>query len=180
MAKGKGTNSATGASAPEDATPRTFDSAQVGLGVDMVDIARMEAIIARTPAFLSIFSADERAYCDAKNRPAIHYATRFAAREAVCKALGTGFAQGIRPQDIEVCRATSGKPFVRLHGQAADVAAQRGVVALPISLSYTHTEAVACAMAITEASRAAEAARKDPMEELAKQFKAARAMLDEL
>ncbi len=168
--------------APSAATvaSATFDDGRVGLGVDVVEIDRIEGILQRTRAFRSLYSEEEQAYCDSKSRPAIHYATRFAAREAVCKALGTGFAEGVRPQDIEVCRAANGRPFVRLHGLAAEVAAQKGVLSLPISLSYTHTEAVACAMAITEASKAAEDARKDPMEELAKQFKAARAMLDDM
>ena len=156
------------------------DENQVGLGIDVVEIARIEAIIARTPAFLEIFSDEEREYCNAKARPAVHYACRFAAREAVCKALGTGFAFGIRPQDITVSRISTGRPVAHLAGRAAEVAAELGVLELPISLSYTHTEAVACAMAITEKIRAAEALRKDPMEELAKQFKSARAMLDEI
>ncbi len=163
-----------------EAHAQTFDDSRVGLGIDVVDIARIEQILARTPAFFSLFTDEERAYCDSKRRPAAHYATRFAAREAVCKALGTAFANGVRPQDIEVCRTTNGRPFVRLTGQAAAVAEARGVLSLPISLSYTHTEAVACAMAITEASKLAEQERKDPTEELAKQFKAARAMLDDL
>ena len=156
------------------------DESRVGLGIDVVDIARMEAIIARTPAFLSIFSDEEREYCDGKSRPAVHYACRFAAREAVCKALGTGFAFGISPNDITVLRTSTGRPVVRLAGRAAQVAAELEVLELPISLSYTHTEAVACAMAITRGSKTAEALRKDPMEELAKQFKAARAMLDDM
>ena len=156
------------------------DDTTVGLGLDVVEISRIEGIIERTPAFLTIFSEEERAFCEAKARPAAHYAARFAAKEAVVKALGTGFAQGVAPRDIEVDRTSAGRPFVRLSGRAAEVAATLGVVDLPISLSYTHTEAVACAMAITEKSRAAEALRKDPMEELAKQFKSARAMLDDL
>lgn len=156
------------------------DESQVGLGLDVVEIARMEAILARTPAFKGIFSEEERQYCDAKARPAAHYACRFAAREAVCKALGTGFSQGVKPQDIEVCRTGAGRPYVRLSGRAAEVAAELGITDLPLSLSYTHTEAVACAMAITKASTVAAALRRDPMEELAKQFKSARAMLDDL
>lgn len=152
----------------------------VGLGLDVVEIARIRTILARTPSFLKIYSDDERAYCDAKADPAVHYATRFAAREAVCKALGTGFAEGVRPHDITVGTAASGKPFVRLTGNAARIAAERGVLELPLSLSYTHTEAVACAMAITRESTRAAAARKDPMVELTRQFKDARAMLDEL
>ena len=156
------------------------DDNQVGLGIDVVDVARIEAIIARTPAFLEIFSEEEREYCDSKTRPGVHYACRFAAREAVCKALGTGFALGVSPKDITVGRTSTGRPFVRLNGRAAEVAAELEVLELPVSLSYTHTEAVACAMAITRGSKTAEALRKDPMEELAKQFKSARAMLDEM
>lgn len=152
----------------------------VGLGLDVVEISRIAAVLDRTPGFKRIFSADEQAYCESKANPAVHYATRFAAKEAVCKALGTGFAQGVRPADIEVCRTSSGRPFARLSGGAARKAAELGVLELPISLSYTHTEAVACAMAITADSVQAAAARKNPMEELTRQFKETRAILDEM
>lgn len=154
---------------------------QVGLGVDIVEIARMKRILERTPRFRTrVFSEEERAYCDATVAPEVHYATRFAAKEAVVKALGTGFSQGIGVRDIEVKRTSKGRPYVALTGRAKEVARELGVRELPISLSYTHTEAVACAMAITEESVRASQERKDPMEELAKQFKEARAMLDEI
>lgn len=154
---------------------------QVGMGVDVVEIARMERILKRTLRFAQrVFSPDECAYCDSKAHPEVHYATRFAAKEAVLKALGTGFSEGIGVRDIEVKRTSKGRPYVRLSGKAHEVAQQKGVRELPISLSFTHTEAVACAMAITEASLAAAEKRKDPMEELAKQFKEARALLDEM
>ena len=141
----------------------------------------MRAILARTPSFARrVFSQAECDYCDAKPSPEIHYATRFAAKEAVVKALGTGFSQGIGVRDIEVRRTAKGKPYAVLSGRAREVARERGVRELPISLSYTHTDAVACAMAITESSVQAAEKRIDPMEELAKQFKEARGMLDEL
>ena len=156
-------------------------SDQVGLGVDIVEIERVRAILRRSPAFARrAFSEEERAYCDAKANPEAHYATRFAAKEAVLKALGTGFADGIGPRDVEVRRTKRGKPYVVLSGRAREVACAQGVREVPVSLSFTHSEAVACAMAITQDAQAAAKKREDPMEELAKQFKDARALLDEL
>ena len=96
------------------------------------------------------------------------------------KALGTGFRDGVDVRDIEVVRDKLGKPSAKLSGRAAELARELGVRSLSISLSYTHAEAVACAMAITEDSVRAAEGRKDPMEELAKRFKEARSMLDEL
>ena len=96
------------------------------------------------------------------------------------KALGTGFADGIGVRDIEVQRARSGKPIAKLSGRALEIATMQGVRDLTISLSYTHTDAVACAMAVTEAAARASEKRKDPMEELARQFKETRSILDEL
>ena len=154
---------------------------QVGLGIDLVQIERMERILERTPSFArKVFSEAECAYCDGCASPATHYATRFAAKEAVLKALGTGFAFGIHPHDIEVVRHAGGRPTARLSGRAQEIAAQLNVVELPISLSHTHTEAVACAMAITADSVRARISRTDPMEELSKQFKELRGMLDSI
>jgi len=164
-----------------DAREAIFANDQVGLGVDIVEISRMRKILERTPSFAKkVFSEAERAYCDGKATPEVHYATRFAAKEAVVKALGTGFSGGIGVRDIEVRRTSKGRPYVVLTGRARELARERGVREIPISLSYTHTEAVACAMAITEDAVAAAKRRVDPMEELARQFKDARAMLDEL
>ena len=69
--------------------------ATAGIGVDMLEIDRMERVLARRPNFVRrVFTEEERAYCDKCARPAEHYAARFAAREAVVKALGTGFSDG--------------------------------------------------------------------------------------
>ncbi len=154
---------------------------QVGLGVDIVEIDRMRKILARTPSFARrVFSEAEREYCEGKAQPEIHYATRFAAKEAVVKALGTGFSEGVGVRDIEVRRTTKGRPYIVLTGRARKIAREQGVREIPLSLSFTHTEAVACAMAITEDSLVAAKKRVDPMEELTRQFKDARAMLDDL
>lgn len=153
----------------------------VGFGVDIVELARMKGILDRTPSFSKkVFSEDERAYCDKKKRPEIHYATRFAAKEAVVKALGTGFAEGIHVRDIEVGRTEKGKPFVILHRRAREIAEDQGVLEIPLSLSYTHTEAIACAMTITKGSVRAKEEKIDPMKELAQQFKEVRSILDEV
>ena len=158
-----------------------YDENSVGLGVDIVEIERMKRLLARTPSFAErVFSPEERAYCDKMASPATHYALRFAAKEAVVKALGTGFSEGIGVRDIEVERAKNGRPFAKLSGRALEIAESQGVRELSISLSYTHTDAVACAMAVTDAAVRASEKRKDPMEELAKQFKEVRGMLDEL
>ena len=112
--------------------------------------------------------------------PEIHYATRFAAKEAVLKALGTGFGWGTcDPRNVEVRRNVKGRPFVVLHGAVKEIARQQKITEIPISLSYTHAEAVACAMAITDDS-VAPPAPEDPMIELSRQFKELRNMLDDI
>lgn len=150
----------------------------LGLGVDIVEIDRMAAALERRPRLKErVFSADERSYCDKRARPEVHYALRFAAKEAVLKALGTGFA-GMRFCDVEVVREANGRPVPRLSGRAAERAEELGVVEMHLSLSFTHTTAVASAVAITQEARPKRETTLDPMEELARSFKQARAMLD--
>lgn len=149
-----------------------------GLGVDIVEIGRMADALRRRPRLKErLFSAEERAYCDRRNRPEVHYALRFAAKEAVLKALGTGFS-GMKFTDVEVLRDQGGRPVPRLSGRAAEVAEEIGVVEMHLSLSYTHTTAVASAVAITE--RPERDDRLDPAQRRAAAFKDARALLDEI
>lgn len=152
-----------------------------GLGVDIVEIARMRDALARRPRMKErLFSEEERAYCEGRNKPEIHYAMRFAAKEAVLKALGTGFS-GMRFRDVEVVRDEKGKPVPRLSGRAAEVAEAAGVVEVHLSLSFTHDNAVASAVAITERMRPrVEEAPETPQQRLAASFKDARSMLDEV
>lgn len=154
----------------------------VGLGVDIVEIARMRKILDRTPSFArKVFTQAEQDYCNTKANPATHYAARFAAKEAVCKALGTGIlAQGVRMQDVEVVKDHRGKPAVALHGRAKEIAQDMGVVDVPLSLTYTHSVAVANAVAITQVSQMEKEKRRDVKAELAQQFKEVRGMLDDL
>jgi len=152
-----------------------------GLGVDIVEIDRMRDALARRPRMKErLFSPEEREYCDRRNRPEIHYAMRFAAKEAVLKALGVGFS-GVRFRDIEVVRDDRGRPMPRLTGRAAAVAEELGVVEMHLSLSFTHSNAVASAVAITEEMRPARKAEVETAEQrLAASFKVARGFLEEI
>lgn len=149
-----------------------------GLGVDIVEIGRMAVALKRHPKLRErLFSVDERAYCDKRNRPEIHYALRFAAKEAVLKALGTGFS-GMRFTDVEVVRDAGGRPMPRLTGRAKEVAEGLGVVELHLSLSYTHTTAVASAVAITTPRD--DGSSPSPEKRRAAAFRDAKVLLDEL
>ena len=152
----------------------------LGLGVDIVEIDRMKLALARTPRLKErVFSDDERRYCEQKARPYVHYAMRFAAKEAVLKALGTGFS-GMRFRDVEVVRENNGRPTPHLSGRAAERAAELGVIELHLSLSFTHSTAVASAVAITEDARPRKDERRDPKAQLAASFKEARALLQDV
>ena len=152
-----------------------------GLGVDIVEIARMSAIVGRSPAFVRrVFTEGERAYCEGRAKPAVHYATHFAAKEAVVKALGTGFSGGISFTDVEVGHDEKGRPVALLHGRAAAVAREQGVVELALSLSRTHDTAVANAIALTPAMRPARPEKDPAGKQLANRFKELRGMLDEM
>lgn len=147
----------------------------------MLEIARMERVIARRPSFLSrVFTDEERAYCDRRARPAEHYAARWAAREAVLKALGTGFSGGIGPQDVSVTNEASGRPQAVLRGRALELAREQGVREVALSLSHTREVAVANAVMVTDEVRPKVEERADPERELLQSFRQARVVIDEL
>lgn len=122
-----------------------------GVGVDVVAIGRLESALARRAAIASrICTDDERAYCDRARAPRLRaerYAGRFAVKEAVMKVLGVGLG-AFRLRDVEVVRAASGAPSLRLHGRAAEMAAERGISAW--HLSITHDGALAIAVVLAE------------------------------
>lgn len=156
--------------------------ARAGIGVDIVEIARMESILKRTPSFATrVFTDEERAYCESSNRPAAHYACRFAAREAVLKALGTGFSSGIGRRAVSVSRDASGKPVAVLNGRALEIAQDLGIVEVAISLSFTNDVAVANAMTITEDARPKQKPdRESEKARIARSFREAKSVLEEL
>ncbi|HEX4077122.1 MAG TPA: holo-ACP synthase [Candidatus Acidoferrales bacterium] len=122
----------------------------VGLGLDIAEIDRIEAAIARhgAPFLERLFTPREVAYCESHKGKYERYAARFAAKEAAMKALGTGWSHGVRWRDIEVTREPSGKPTLRLEGVAAQIAQRMGVK--NISLSITHSGNLALAEVIFE------------------------------
>ena len=120
-----------------------------GLGVDICEIARMELALARHPRMRErVFTPEEIAYCEGKARPAESFAGRFAAREAVIKALG-GY-RGRKWQDISVSRAPSGAPAIALAGNAKRRADAIGVSRVLITFTHEKTSAVAFAIAVTD------------------------------
>jgi holo-[acyl-carrier protein] synthase len=127
----------------------------VGVGVDLCEVERMRRTLARTPGFADrVYTEAEQDYCRRRRDPAERFAARFAAKEAVLKALGAGIGS-CSLRDIEVVRAESGAPSLVLHGRAAALAADRGVTAWHLSLTHTATLAEAIAIATTAASTTA-------------------------
>jgi holo-[acyl-carrier protein] synthase len=120
----------------------------IGIGVDLCEVDRMRAALARTPTLRDrLFTAAEQAYCDRRRDPSERYAARFAAKEAVLKAMGLGVG-ACRWQDIEVVRADSGAPSLVLHGGAHALAVERGIDRWLLTLTHTHTLAEAIAVAL--------------------------------
>ena len=118
----------------------------IGIGVDLVEIDRFRIALERTPGLVDrVFTEDEQAYALRKRDPTERFAVRFAAKEAVLKAMGVGIG-AVRLRDIEIERAESGRPSIVLHGTAADLALERGVT--DWLLTMTHTASMAEAIAV--------------------------------
>jgi holo-[acyl-carrier protein] synthase len=120
----------------------------LGTGIDIVEVARVAGSLERFgDRFLArILVPEEIAYCRSHRNPGPHIAARFAAKEAVSKAFGTGIGSALGWQDIEIRRRDSGEPYVRLHGKGLDLLAARGGRRLHVSLSHTATHAAAMAV----------------------------------
>jgi len=122
----------------------------LGTGVDLAEVSRIrEAIERYGDRFIHrIYTGAEIAYVERKANRFERYAGRFAAKEAGMKAIGTGWKRGVRWVDFEVSNLPSGRPTLRLHGEAARLAGQMGVKS--ISLSITHTAEMGMAQVILE------------------------------
>ena len=122
----------------------------LGIGTDLVEIDRFREVLARTPGMKRrLFTEGEQAYADQALDPTPRLAVRFAAKEAVLKALGLGLG-GMRMSEIEVIRHADGRPELALHGNAAEIAADHGASRWLITL--THTETIAQATVVALAS----------------------------
>ena len=120
----------------------------IGIGIDAVEVDRFRQVLARTPGVARrLFTESERAYGNRKRDPAERLAARFAAKEAVMKALGVGLG-AFAFHDVEVVRAPSGQPMLELRGRAEALAKQQGVTGWRLSLTHTHRVAEAVAVAL--------------------------------
>jgi holo-[acyl-carrier protein] synthase len=120
----------------------------VGLGTDLVEVGRFRLAMERTARLADrLFSTDEREYASGQHDPAKSLAARFAAKEAVMKALGVGLG-AFKLRDVEVVRRRGGAPVVALHGKAAVLADERGVTVWHLSLTHTDSMAMAVAIAV--------------------------------
>jgi holo-[acyl-carrier protein] synthase len=122
----------------------------MGLGTDLIEIARIQQSLDRFGRrFMEkVFTEGEIAYCQRKKHAAESFASRFAAKEAAAKALGTGISRGITWKEIEVRREVGERPTLHLSGRAAERAAAMGISNLQLSL--THSRDVAMAVVIAE------------------------------
>lgn len=120
----------------------------VAIGIDLVELDRFRTTLERTPTIVErLYTDDERAYAGKRNDPTERFAVRFAAKEAVMKAMGVGLGEvGFR--EIEVVRAESGEPSVVLHGAATERATALGIDRILISMTHSDVSALALVIAL--------------------------------
>ncbi len=122
----------------------------IGIGTDIVETSRIAQMIERHgELFLDrVYTPHEVGYCSVRKAATQHYAGRWAAKEAVLKALGTGWARGIRWRDVEVRNEIGGRPLIRLDGGALDASRRLGIDQVLISISHCQAYATAYAIAV--------------------------------
>lgn len=122
----------------------------LGVGTDIVECLRIAQMIERHgELFITrVFTQHEFEYCSSRKAATQHYAGRWAAKEAVLKAMGTGWTQGIHWRDIEVRNDHGGRPRIALGGGARKICERRGIVNVLISISHCRTHATAFAIAL--------------------------------
>ncbi|MCA9249060.1 MAG: holo-ACP synthase [Planctomycetales bacterium] len=122
----------------------------VGIGTDIVECLRIAQMIERHgDLFINrVYTDHEVGYCSARKAATQHYAGRWAAKEAVLKALGTGWRRGIRWRDVEVRNDAAGKPRIALSGGARDIVEELGITEMLISISHCRSHATAYALAV--------------------------------
>lgn len=122
-----------------------------GIGIDVVEIDRIEQSISKFgEKFIErIFTAEERLYCEAQKRPAVNYAARFAVKEAVAKAFGTGIGKDLSWLDMDIHRAPSGEPSVQFSGAGKQFAEAQGIITVKISLTHAREYAAANAVVLS-------------------------------
>ncbi|HZZ73243.1 MAG TPA: holo-ACP synthase [Pirellulales bacterium] len=122
----------------------------VGIGTDIVECLRIAQMIERhAELFINrVYTEHEIRYCQARKMSTQHYAGRWAAKEAVLKAIGTGWRRGISWRDVEVRNVAGGKPVVACRGGVREVIEQLGIADILISISHCRSHATAYAVAV--------------------------------
>ncbi|MDR1959905.1 MAG: holo-ACP synthase [Planctomycetaceae bacterium] len=122
----------------------------IGIGTDITECGRVERMLKRHGEMFTarVFTSKEIDYCDNRKQAVQHYTGRWAGKEAVLKALGTGWIAGISWKDIEILNEAGGKPRVQLTGGALKVSRELGIDEILISISHCHSHAVAFAVAV--------------------------------
>ena len=124
-----------------------------GIGIDVVEVGRIASSISVFgDRFVQrIFTPEEIAYCQTKARPELHYAARFAAKEAVAKAFGTGIGKELGWLDMNILRGELGEPTLQITGKAKDFCDQHQIGEIKISLTHAREYAAANAVALCRA-----------------------------
>src|SRR2546421_2153759 len=123
----------------------SLSSVIISIGIDIIEVRRVREVLLRTPRFIErVYTKRERDYCDSRGAvAAMHYAARFAAKEAALKALQTGWTGGIAWQDIEVAARESGAPILLFHGRVRELYEESRARAAHLSISHTTEHAIA-------------------------------------
>ena len=124
----------------------------IAIGTDIVECLRIGRMIERHGELFvhRVFTPVEVDYCQARKQATQHFSGRWAAKEAVLKALGTGWRRGISWRDVEVVNLPGGEPTIVLRGGAEEVAQQRGIMRMLVSISHCRTHATATVVAVGE------------------------------
>ena len=122
----------------------------IGIGTDITECLRIARMIERHgELFINrVYTPEEVHYCQSRRQSTQHFAGRWAAKEAILKALGTGWRRGISWRDVEIRHEPGGRPVVALRGGLRDLVQQLGVVELLVSISHCRTHAIAYAIVI--------------------------------
>jgi holo-[acyl-carrier protein] synthase len=124
----------------------------LGIGTDITECLRIARMIERYGELFidRVYTTEEIRYCQVRKQSTQHFTGRWAAKEAVLKAMGTGWVRGIRWRDIEIRNEPGGKPVVAVRGGAKDVIEQMGIAKILITISHCRTHATAYAIALGE------------------------------
>ncbi len=118
-------------------------------GIDIIEVERIKKVFSTHESFIRrVYTEDEVKYCQSKKNCFQHYAARFASKEAVLKAFGTGLRDRMKWTDIETLNEESGRPYVNLYGRARELAMEKNIGEITISLSHCNDYAVAHALLV--------------------------------